>query len=137
MESYGGEREERGCVEQSGETIRGDEPLQNREPGCDEESSLSAVLEKCVSPGRDWKPPNEFVEIEELVRRDETEAGRGGGAEGGGGEKRKSVEETIHKLYKEEDSFCTSYLEEEFTQDIIKVSYQSTKGCVEAFPSRP
>ena len=117
----GGEGEEGGRVEESVDIVSRDEsPRNHQEPECDEEASLSARLEKCVSRGRDWKPPNEFVEIEELVKRDETEEGNGGRA----GEKRKSVEETIHELYKEEDSFCTSYLEEEFTHDIIKVSYQ-------------
>ncbi|MPC54433.1 hypothetical protein E2C01_048349 [Portunus trituberculatus] len=121
-ETHGGETEAGRCVEQSGETISGDEaPRSHREPGRREEGGASQSLEKCVSPGKEWKPPHEYVEIEELERRGEAE-GRDGGGGAAGGEKRKSVVEAIQELYQEEDSFCTSYLEEEFSQDIIKVS---------------
>lgn len=72
---------------------------------------------------------NEYEEVEELapclrsperLAKDEHMQKAGKASEKR--RKRESVELAISEIYQEEDSFCTSYLEEEFSSDIIKVS---------------
>lgn len=72
---------------------------------------------------------NEYEEVEELapclrspkrIAKDDHMQRAGKASEKR--RKRESVELVISEIYQEEDSFCTSYLEEEFSGDIIKVS---------------
>lgn len=76
---------------------------------------------------------NEYEEVEELapclrspkrIAKDDHMQRAGKASEKR--RKRESVELVISEIYQEEDSFCTSYLEEEFSGDIIKVSCACT-----------
>nr|XP_027208119.1 H/ACA ribonucleoprotein complex non-core subunit NAF1-like [Penaeus vannamei] len=71
---------------------------------------------------------NEYEEVEELapclrspkrIAKDDHMQRAGKASEKR--RKRESVELVISEIYQEEDSFCTSYLEEEFSGDIIKI----------------
>ncbi|ROT78732.1 hypothetical protein C7M84_002551 [Penaeus vannamei] len=79
---------------------------------------------------------NEYEEVEELapclrspkrIAKDDHMQRAGKASEKR--RKRESVELVISEIYQEEDSFCTSYLEEEFSGDIIKPHHCSPHHC--------